>query len=89
MGEDAPFDSGWKLALSAFFSEILQLLFPAVYQLIDWDAPVVFRNTELPRIVPEAQTGKRHVDHLAEVRLRDGRHGAVMIHTDVCHFEQA
>jgi hypothetical protein len=83
MGEQAPFDSGWKLTLSAFFADVLALLFPAVYELIDWTAPVVFRSTELPRIVPEAQTGKRHVDHLAEVRFTNGRQGAVMIHTEV------
>ncbi|GBC93107.1 hypothetical protein HRbin15_01594 [bacterium HR15] len=83
MGEEAHFDSGWKLALTAFFKDALQLLFPQVHDLIDWEKPVVFRNTELLRIVPEAQTGKRHVDLLAEVFFIDGIPGAVFLHMEV------
>ncbi len=76
MGEEAPYDSGWKLALTSFFKEALQLLFSHVYALIDWQKPVVFRNTELLRIAPESQTGRRHVDLLAEVSFTNGVQGS-------------
>jgi len=41
------YDSTWKDALDTYFEAFMELLFPDVHAVVDWDRPVVFRDTEL------------------------------------------
>ncbi|MCS7208935.1 MAG: hypothetical protein NZ874_05110 [Fimbriimonadales bacterium] len=64
MEEATPYDAGWKLIFKVFLPDLVRLLFPAVWTMVDWRVPPQERDAELLRIVPESQTGRRYVDHL-------------------------
>lgn len=76
-------DSPWKEALSQRFPEFLALLFPQVHAGIDWSRGHDFLDKELQKIVPAAETGRRHADHLARVFACDGVETWVLVHVEV------
>ncbi|MFT0532974.1 hypothetical protein ACMHYJ_09100, partial [Castellaniella hirudinis] len=78
-------DSPWKLALELYFSQALALLTPALYQAIDWAIPPEFLDKELQAIVLPGKKGRRLVDKLAQVHLRDGTRAWLLIHVEVEH----
>jgi hypothetical protein len=80
MEETTPYDAGWKLIFKVFLPDLVRVLFPAVWAIVDWSIPPQERNAELLRIAPEAQTGRRYVDHLVEVRFKDGQRGELFLH---------
>ncbi|TBU98635.1 hypothetical protein DNJ95_15665 [Stutzerimonas kirkiae] len=81
MNEDH--DSPWEEALEVFFQPFLQLLFADVEALIDWRQAPVFLDKELQKISNDAEQGRRYVDKLAQVRLRDDVEHWLLIHTEV------
>jgi hypothetical protein len=89
MGEEAvatppsDFDGAWKYALEQHFPAFLALFFPVAHTGIDWQQPVVVRDTELQQLAPEDQAGKQRVDWLVEVRRRDGTSALVLVHIEV------
>ena len=82
-------DSPWKEALECFFQPFLQLLFPDLHQAIDWTRPVTFLNTELQKLTPASQTGKRHADKLVQVWFRDQCQRWLLIHVEVQGHQDA
>ena len=86
------YDSPWKEALDFYFEECLALLFPAIHGLIDWTRGFEFLDKELQQVVRDAESGRRYVDKLVRVWLRDGSERWILIHIEVQgdeepHFE--
>ncbi|WP_111640041.1 RpnC/YadD family protein [Marinomonas shanghaiensis] len=76
-------DSPWKEALEQRFPEFLALLFPDVYEQVDWRRERVFLDKELQQIVQDAELGRRYADKLVKVFARDGTETWVLIHVEV------
>jgi hypothetical protein len=77
------FDNPWKLALDVFFAQFLELLFPHVHADIDWSKPVDSLDKELPGIVRGAALGRRVVDKLVRVWLKNGDPLSLFVHVEV------
>jgi hypothetical protein len=77
------FDSPWKEILEKYFPEFLQFFFPKAYKDIDWNKGYEFLDKELQKITKKAIKGRRYVDKLVKVWLKNGREEWAMIHTDI------
>ncbi len=76
-------DSPWKHALELYFPQALALLTPNVHKAIDWAIPAEFLDKEPQAIAIPSKKGRRLVDKLAQVRLRDGTDAWLLIHVEV------
>jgi hypothetical protein len=79
----ADFDGAWKLALDRYLDPFLRLCFPAVHAGIDWSREHAALDQELQQVVRDAETGKRRVDKLYRVYLRDGSEEWILVHVEV------
>ena len=88
---DAPddYDSPWKDAVERYFPEFIAFYFPEASRQIDWARGYEFLDQELRAVVQDAELGKRFVDKLAKVALRDGSERWVYIHLEVQGSAQA
>lgn len=76
-------DGPWKEALGRYFEASLALLFPKVHAGIDWSRGHEFLDTELQRIVRDAQLGRRLADRLVKVHRKGGAEAWVLVHVEV------
>jgi hypothetical protein len=83
------YDSPWKEAVEHYFPELLAFYFPTAYAQIDWTHEPVFLDQELRAVVQDAELGKRFVDKLVRVMLRNGDERWVYIHIEVQGSRQA
>ena len=88
---DSPddYDSPWKEAVESYFPEFIAFYFPEASQQIDWTRGHVFLDQELRAVVQDAELGKRFVDKLAKVALRDGSERWMYVHLEVQGSAQA
>jgi hypothetical protein len=49
-------DSPWKELIRLFFPQLIELIHPELYKLIDWKREYKFLDTELQRIAPKSET---------------------------------
>ncbi|HVC94470.1 MAG TPA: hypothetical protein VND64_12305, partial [Pirellulales bacterium] len=73
------FDSPWKEALEQFFPAFLRFFFPLVHAAINWSREYEALDKDLQQIVREAAVGRRYVDKLFKVWLKDGAEAWVLI----------
>jgi hypothetical protein len=85
----ADFDSPWKEALDIFFEPFMQLFFPQAHAEIDWARGWESLDKELQKIAPEAETGRRYVDKLVKVWLKNGVEQWLLIHIEVQMTDEA
>ena len=86
MAKRAPrsdFDTAWKELLQRYFEAAMEFFFPQLHDEIDWTRGFSFRDKELQYAVRQAGRGKRTVDLLAEVRLRQGDRVWIFLHVEV------
>ena len=83
MSTASDYDSAWKDALESYLPEFMSLLWPALHARIDWRHPPVFLDKELQALLRSAKRGRRHVDKLVSVRLRNGERTLLLIHIEV------
>ena len=76
-------DSPWKELIRLFFPQLIELIHPELYKLIDWKREYKFLDTELQRIAPKSETGRQVVDKLVQVHLKNRRKFWVLIHIEV------
>jgi hypothetical protein len=76
-------DSPWKDVLDKYFHAFMELMFPDAYAEIDWDRGYEVLDTELQKIVRDAELGKRLADKLVKVVRRDGDELLVLVHTEI------
>jgi hypothetical protein len=79
----ADYDSPWKEALDRYFEPFLALLFPRAHGEIDWSRGYESLDKEFQQVVRDAEVGRRYVDKLVKVWLRDGGECWVLIHVEV------
>ncbi len=79
----AQHDSAWKDVLDEYLPQALEICFPDLYQLIDWDRGWAAQDKELETISKEDKIGKQFVDKLIRVFLKDGSAPWVLLHLEV------
>jgi hypothetical protein len=77
------YDSPWKEALDRFFEACLAFFFPHIHADIDWTRGYEMLDKELQPIIRRAATGRRYVDKLVKVWLKDGQERWILIHVEV------
>ena len=75
--------SPWKDILDLQFEEFMAFFFPTAHTQIDWRAGYEFLDKELQKITLDAALGRRMVDKLVRVQLKDGREQWVLVHVEV------
>lgn len=76
------YDSPWKEALELFFEAFMQFYFPGLCTEIDWSRGFEFLDKELQQVLREAEFGRRHIDKLVKVWLKDGGEQWILIHIE-------
>ena len=77
------YDSPWKEALDRFFERCLAFFFPQAHAEIDWARGYEMLDKELQPIVRRSEHGRRYVDTLVKVWLKDGEEKWLLIHIEV------
>ena len=83
MAEQQDYDSPWKDILDLQFEEFMAFFFPTAHVQIDWRAGYEFLDKELQKITLDAALGRRMVDKLVRVQLKNGREQWVLVHVEV------
>ncbi len=78
-----PLDTPWKQILESYFPQFMEFFFPAAYSQSDWNQGFEFLDAELQQITLEADTGKRIVDKLVKVYLKDGKEQWIAAHIEI------
>jgi hypothetical protein len=79
----ADYDSPWKDVLDLFFEAAIEFYFPVAHAQIDWARGYEFLDKELQKITADAALGRRTVDKLVKVWLKDGQELWVLLHLEV------
>ncbi len=79
----ADYDSPWKEALDRYFEAFLAFFFPHIHAEIDWSRGYEMLDKELQPIIRGAARGRRYVDKLVKVWLKDGQERWILIHVEV------
>ena len=87
--ENDEYDSPWKEAIEHYFSAFMAFYFPEAFAEIDWSKEPIFLDQELQAVVRDAELGKRFVDKLIRVSLRNGDEKWIYIHVEVQGTKQA
>jgi hypothetical protein len=77
------FDSPWKDIVETYLPEFFAFFFPDAYTAIDWERGFDFLDQELRQVVRDAELGKRFVDKLVKVYLKDGEETWILIHLEI------
>ncbi|MFP4032437.1 MAG: hypothetical protein ACLFRG_17715 [Desulfococcaceae bacterium] len=81
-------DSPWKEVLELYFPEFIAFFSPEAHREIDWSRGYEFLDKELQQITRDAETGRRYVDKLARVWLKNGAEEWALIHSDIQMFRE-
>jgi Domain of unknown function (DUF4351) len=84
-----PLDTPWKQILEGYFPQFMAFFFPEAYSKIDWHKGFDFLDSELQQVTLEAETGKRIVDKLVKVYLRNGREKWLLLHVEIQNQKEA
>jgi hypothetical protein len=79
----ADYDNPWKLMLESYFREFVAFFFPQVHDQIDWERQYESLDKEFQQVVRDAELGKRLVDKLVKVWLRNGEEIWVLAHIEI------
>jgi hypothetical protein len=79
----ANYDEPWKEAVGEYFDSVLNFFFQNVYDLIDWTKKLIALDKELQKITADSQDGKRFVDKLFQVWLKDRQEVWILIHIEL------
>ncbi|MEO5377412.1 MAG: hypothetical protein H7832_06480 [Magnetococcus sp. DMHC-6] len=83
------YDSPWKEILELYLREFLAFFLPIAHDNIDWSRNPEFLDTEMARILPEAQASNRQLDKLVKVWRRDGVEEWLLIHIEIQGEQEA
>ena len=78
-----PLDTPWKQILECYFPQFMAFFFPEADGEIDWSKGFDFLDSELQQVTRDAETGKRIVDKLVKVYLRNGEENWLLIHVEI------
>lgn len=77
------FDSPWKDALIHAFPDFMTFYFPRAAAQIDWSVGYAFLDQELRQVVRDAELGRRRLDVLVRVTVRDRTEQWLYIHLEI------
>ncbi len=77
------YDGAWKEALDLYLPAFLAFFYPHIHADVDWSRPYEALDKELQQVSPKAARGRRYVDKLFRVWLKDGEEAWVLIHIEV------
>lgn len=78
-------DLAWKGVLKALLKDFIQFFWYEAYLDIDWEKPYILLEQELLAIVNPNDNGKRSIDKLFLVHLKNGREQLILLHIEVQH----
>jgi Domain of unknown function (DUF4351) len=78
-----PLDTPWKQILEGYFPQFMAFFFPEADRAIAWSKGFDFLDSELQQVTLEAETGKRIVDKLVKVYLRNGQEKWLLLHIEI------
>ncbi len=84
-----PLDTPWKQILEGYFPQFMAFFFPEAHSEIDWRKGFDFLDSELQQVTLEAEMGKRIVDKLVKVYLRDGQEKWLLLHIEIQNQKEA
>ncbi|WP_070361379.1 transposase [Duganella sp. HH105] len=87
--DDDDFDTPWKEVVMCHFPEFMAFYFPLAHAAIDWSRPHVFLDQEFAALSRDAELGKRLLDKLVSVYLRDGGVQWLLVHVEVQGWRDA
>ena len=77
------YDSPWKEVVETYLPEFIAFFFPDAHAQIDWEKGFEFLDSELRRVVRDAELGKRFVDKLVKIYRKDGEENWILIHLEI------
>lgn len=78
-------DKAWKLILSTLLKDFMEFFWYEAYLDIDWEKPYEMLEQELLAIVDVEDNGKRCLDKLFRVYLKDGTEQWILLHVEIQH----
>lgn len=81
-------DMGWKQILQAHLKEFMEFFWYEAYQDIDWSRPYEFLEQELMAIAVKEEIGKRYIDKLFKVYLKNGKEQWLLLHIEIQHTKK-
>ncbi|WP_408956579.1 Rpn family recombination-promoting nuclease/putative transposase [Natroniella sp. ANB-PHB2] len=79
----------WKEIIEDLFEDFLEFFMPKLYQKVDLSQGYEFLDNELANIVDKTMKGKKMVDRLVKVYLKDGRENWILVHLEVQGYYEA
>jgi hypothetical protein len=76
-------DTAWKEILDYYFKDFIAYCFPQLFELINWKKKWVSLDKELQSITKGSEAGKRLLDKLFKVYLKDGTEQWILIHVEI------
>lgn len=76
-------DTAWKIILKALLKDFMEFFWPEAHDDIDWQKPYELLEQELLAIVDADDNGKRCVDKLFRVYLKNGQEQWLLLHIEV------
>ena len=86
---NTPLDTPWKQILEGYFPQFMSFFFPEAARAIAWSKGFDFLDGELQQVTLEAETGKRIVDKLVKVYLRNGQENWLLLHIEIQNQKEA
>src|SRR5437868_4459372 len=77
------YDQPWKAIIEKYFQPFMEFLFPHIAKEIDWEKGFEFLDSELAKIQRMAKVGKRTVDKLVKVYLKNGKEQWLLLHIEI------
>ncbi len=81
-------DSAWKDVLEPLFPQFLEFFFPDIYQDVDFTKGFEFLDKELQQILKRSKSGKRIVDKLVKIFLKNGKEKWLLLHIEIQGYEE-
>jgi hypothetical protein len=78
-------DEAWKDILDLHLQDFVEFFWPKAYESIDWDKPYISLEQELRALNIYNASGKRALDKLFQVYLKNGSEQWLLLHADVQH----
>ncbi len=83
-----PYDELWKDVLESLYPDFVQFFLPDFAEAINWARKYEFLDKELRQISPKSEKGKRFVDKLTKVYLKDGNEQWVLVHVEIQGYQE-
>ena len=81
-------DSAWKDIIEELFYDFLNFFFPDICKDVNFSKGYEFLTQELTKIVKDNNIGKKYIDELVKVFLKDGKETWLLIHIEIQGYKE-